>query len=422
MNFLRYILAVAWNELQILAKDRGALAVLLLLPLLVGGLINAPQIASWGSDDEAQQISFNLLVVDEDSGPYGEQVVSALEGVNILDVAHADSPAVADERVADRDVEAAVIIPPGFSEAIDAYEPTTVQVIVDPTQEATVGLVTGILDSVLAEISIVGEIRYGIRSILEESGLLVGAEPAVQAGVEAQTLGVIMTQLNQMRQEPAIAVTSQDMAGTTSADLYNISVVSMLPGVAVLFAFFGAVFLVSSFYKEKEQGSYRRLLAAPAPRGTVLAGKMLAYMVPIFLQVALMIVIGNLLFNMPLGDSPWLLFVLTLALALVVTAIAMFLIAITRTEKQASTWAMIVAFVLGALGGCLYGIPAPLVYRTSGIMGTVARLTPQGNIMDGFVSVMAEGAGFVDVLPQLGMVLAITVALYLLAVWRFRFE
>ncbi len=35
---------------------------------------------------------------------------------------------------------------------------------------------------------------------------------------------------------------------------------------------------------------------------------------------------------------------------------------------------------------------------------------------------MVEGAGIVDVLPQIGIVLTMTVVLYVLAVWRFRFE
>ena len=422
MNVIRLTLAVAWNEIKVLFRDRGSLALLLLLPLLIAGLINAPQIASWSNGEEEEQITFSLLLVDEDGGPYAEQVAAALKSVDVLDVQEVDSAALADRQVAEREVEAAVIIPDNFSEEIDAYRPTAVQVILDPTQEATVGLVNGILDSILAEITVVGEVRYGIHSILDESGIFAGADPALQQGIEAQTLGVIMTRLNEMRQEPAIAVTSQDMAGKTAAELTNIVIVSMLPGLGVLFAFFVINTLVGSFYTEKDQGSFRRLLAAPIPRGAIIAGKMMAHMVIVLLQVGILIIMGNLLFNMPIGDSPWILLVLILALALVVTAVGMFLIAFTRTEKQAGAYAMIVAMALGALGGCLYGIPVPLVYRTEGLLGTLSRLTPQGNIMDSFISVMVEGAGIVDVLPQIGAVLAMTVILYAVAVWRFRFE
>jgi hypothetical protein len=83
---------------------------------------------------------------------------------------------------------------------------------------------------------------------------------------------------------------------------------------------------------------------------------------------------------------------------------------------------MILSFVLGALGGTLYGIPMPLVFRSSSFLGTLSRLTPQGNAMEGYISILAEGAGMVDIMPQLLTLAVMTLALYLIAVWRFRFE
>jgi len=421
MNLLWDTLAVAWKELQVLARDRGALAIFLGLPLLIAGLMNAPQIASWQNEEEPQ-LSLGLLVVNEDEGAYGEQVVNALAGIGIIEVEEVADTATADDRVTEREAEAAVIIPAGLSRQIDAYEPTAVQLIIDPTQEATVSLITGVLDSVVAEVNMVGEIRYGIRAVLDESGVLEGADAAVRQGVEAQTLGVIMTQLNERRERPAIAVRSEDMTGKTTTDLMNITVTAMMPGIAVLFAFFVSTAVISSVYGEKDQGSFRRLLAAPISRGAIVAGKMIAYMVVVFLQIGIMIAISNLLFGLPIGESPLALISLTLLLALVVTGIGLFLTAVTRTEKQAFAWAMVLSFVLGAVGGALHGIPMPLVYRSSSFLGTLSRLTPQGNAMEGYVSILVEGAGMVEVMPQLLTLLVMTVVLYVVAVWRFRFE
>lgn len=421
MNWLRMMLAVAWNEIQVLFKDLGSLALLLLLPLLIAGLINAPQIASWANEEEPQ-VSFNLAVVNEDTGPYGVAIVDALKDIDVLNVSDVTNLAVADEQVANRLVEAALFIPPGFSEQVNTYEPTSLNVIVDPTQEATVGLISGILDSVASEVNLVGEIRYGIRSVMAESSAFTKLDPAMQQGIEAQTLGVIMTRLNEKRTEPTIAVVSQDMAGKTAAVLQNIAVVAMMPGIAILFSFFVTTVLTASFYREKDDGSFRRLLAAPISRSAVISGKMVAYILLVFLQLGLLIVLANLLFNMPVGDSPLGLFLVILALALAVTATGMFITAFSHTQKQANAWAMIASIVLGVMGGCLYGMPVPLVFRTEGFLGTLSRLTPQGNAMDAIIRLMAEGATLVDVLPQIGAMLAIMVVLYAAAIWRFRFE
>ena len=284
MNWLRMMLAVAWNEIQVLFKDRGSLALLLLLPLLIAGLINAPQIASWANEEEPQ-ISFNLAVVNADTGPYGAAIVAALKDIEVLNVSDVADPVVADDRVANREAEAALLIPASFSQQVNDYEPTSLEVIVDPTQEATVGLIGGILDSVVSEVNLVGEIRYGIRSVLAESGAFTELDPAMQQGIEAQTLGVIMTQLNEKRTAPAIAVISQDMEGKSAAVLHNITVVAMMPGIAILFSFFVTTVLTASFYREKDDGSFRRLLAAPISRSAVISGKMIAYILLVFLAI-----------------------------------------------------------------------------------------------------------------------------------------
>lgn len=423
MNWFRYTMAVAWKELQLLFKDRGAMALFFLLPLIISGLVSGPQIASWRSGgEESVTISLKVALLNADAGPYGQQVAAALQDINVLAVETATQMETVDELVTDRKVDAGIIIPTNFSQQIDAYTPTTVQLIVDPGQAQVAGIFTGILDSVLTEINLVGEIRYGIRTILDESGVLADADPAVRQGVEAQSLGVIMTQLNELRQNPAITVVSEDMSGQSVANLLDMVVVSMLPGVAVLFAFFVTTAESGSFYTEKNQGSFRRLLAAPIPRWTIVAGKMLAFMVIVMLQLAIIIGVANLFFQMPVGSSPLALILITLLLALVVTALGMMLTAVCRTEKQAESLGIILTMVLGALGGCLAGIPEMFVFRSTSFLGTLARLTPQAHALEAYMRVMAEGGGVATVLPQLGALLGFAAVFFLIAAWRFRFD
>ena len=68
---------------------------------------------------------------------------------------------------------------------------------------------------------------------------------------------------------------------------------------------------------------------------------------------------------------------------------------------------------------CIALSPTPLT-RTEGFMSVVARLTPHGNAVDAYYSLMAEKAGMLQILPEL-VLLAMGVAFFLIAVWRFRF-
>ena len=44
-------------------------------------------------------------------------------------------------------------------------------------------------------------------------GLLASASPEEQRAIQAQSLGTIMTRLNELRRTPAISVSSQDLQG-----------------------------------------------------------------------------------------------------------------------------------------------------------------------------------------------------------------
>ena len=55
-------------------------------------------------------------------------------------------------------------------------------------------------------------------------------------------------------------------------------------------------------------------------------------------------------------------------------------------------------------------------------MGLIASLTPQNHAVEGFYKLMAENASFIQVLPQMGILLAMGILFYLIALWRFKFD
>lgn len=61
-------------------------------------------------------------------------------------------------------------------------------------------------------------------------------------------------------------------------------------------------------------------------------------------------------------------------------------------------------------------------FPTAGLLGKISPLTPQGNALDAIIPIMSEGAGLVEVLLQIAMILAVQVVLYFFALWRLRFK
>lgn len=411
-------LSVAWKEIQLLARDRGSLAVLFLLPLLFSSLYGSINLQLAGGDDAI--ILLDVCLVNQDEGVFGEEIAKVLESIEQLNVETFDAVADAEQRVAEGEATAAIVIPADFTQEINAYTPTTIDVIVDPAQPESASIVTGIMNQVVAEVEIWGEVQYGIRTILNESGLLAGASPQEQRAAEAQSLGVIMTQLNEMRRTPAIVVASEDLEGAKIAGVITTFFAKLFPGITVMFVFFIVGGAAASLLIERETGTLRRLLAGPIPRGAIIAGKMLAYVLLVCLQVVVLFGVGSIFFDMPLGESPVGLVVVTLAVALAATGMGMLVAALTKTPKQADNVGMVLGFVLAGIGGCMSG--ATPITRSEGFMGVLAKLTPHAHAVEGYYSLMAENATLTQVLPEVGILLAMAVVFFLIAMRRFEFE
>jgi len=419
---IRNTFAMAWKEIQLLVRDRGLLAVLFLLPLLFTSLYGGMNMQAAGGGDAI--ISLDVCLVNQDEGIFGEEIAKALNSIAELNVETFDGVADAEQRVAEGEATAAIVIPAGFTANMDAYTPTTIEVMVDPAQPESVSIVTEIMNQVIGEVTIWGEVQYGIRTVLDESGLLAGASIEEQRAVGAQTLGVIMTQLSEMRRTPAIVVASEDLEGATVtiAGALQAFFAFLFPAITVMFIFFIVGAAADSLLTERETGTLRRLLAGPIPRGAIIAGKMLAYVLLVCLQVVVLFGVGNIVFDLPLGESPVGLVLLTLTVALVANAMGMLVATLAKTPNQAANIGLVLGFVLAGIGGCMNpGLSAPIT-RSEGFMATLSKLTPHAHAVEGYYRLMAENGTLINVLPQMGILLAFGVVFFLIAVWRFKFE
>jgi ABC-2 type transport system permease protein len=406
-------LAVAWKDLLIVLKDKGALAVYFLMPLLFASLLGMA-FGNTGSGETTIELA--VLLVNQDSGSYGEMLADGLKGAEVLVVEEMSDAVLADQRVASSDAAAALVIPAGFSTKIDAGEPVEVTIIKDPTQPEAANIVAGITNQAMTEIGVLGELRYGIHAVLAQAPDYDQAPPELRQAIEAQTLGVVWTQVQQMRQNPVIAVQGEAMAGAEELQPWD-PITYYIPSFTVAFAFFLIGQMAATLLREKEEGTFRRLMSSPVPRGSIIGGKMLAYVIVVFLQVIVLFSVGYALFQMPLGESPLALLLLTLALALASSSLGMLLGALCTSSKQAERLGMVLGFILLALGGSIF----PL-FRAEGFIGILSRLTPGAWGIEGYMGLVADNWTLARTAPNILALLGFAVVFAGIATWRFKFE
>ncbi|OGN92769.1 MAG: hypothetical protein A2Z71_08575 [Chloroflexi bacterium RBG_13_50_21] len=419
MNAIYYTLSVAWKEIQVISKERTWLVILFLLPLLIGSFMGGANLAM--SRSEGDVILMEVGLVSQDSGTFGTEMSKVIHSIEQLEVTDYSDISEAEKQVAKGEVNAVIIIPVDFSQKIDDYTPTKVEVVVDPAEPEAANIVTGIMKQLAAEFAIWGEVQYGVRTIFEEAGILSAANPQEARAIEAQNLGAVMTRINEMRTNPVIAVSVKDPAGVETGRTVQTFFAYMFPGLTVMFIYFIVSMSSGALLSERDTGTLRRLLTATIPKGAILAGKMLAYMLLACLQVVVILTVAGLVFSTPMGRTPLGLIVLTIVVAFNATALGLMIAALSKTTKQAESIGLIMAFVLAGLGGALAITPTPL-YRSGGFIGAIANFIPHSHAVEGFYKIMAENSSFIQTLPQIGILVGMGIIFFVIALWRFRFD
>jgi ABC-2 type transport system permease protein len=190
----------------------------------------------------------------------------------------------------------------------------------------------------------------------------------------------------------------------------------IVPGQVVMWAFFGVAFLATGFFAEHRWGTWDRLRASAARPAEVLFGKLLPSTLLVLVQMSVLFAIGVLVFGMDVRGSWAGVALMILVSTAFTTALAMLLVALLRTANQVMAVVNLAAMALAGLGGAFAPIEA-----LPGWAQTIAPASPAYWMIDGFRGVVLEGASFGATLRPAAVVLAMTLGVAIVALWRFRF-
>ena len=357
--------AAVRKELQLVLRDRGALVSLFAMPLVFMGVFGA--MFSSGGPDEARVIAVHRDPADRRA----EAAVLALRASRAFEVREEPTAAAVRALVADERVPAGVVFPPGF----------------DPANGRRAELVIDL-----------------------SSG------PEVRGPIEGAVGGIITASLAGGRPPPVLEARSppglrRPLEGASSFQLY-------VPGNAVLFGFFLAMTVGISFVGERKTGTFRRILAAPVRRSTVLLAKLVPHYLVGLAQMTFLFGTGAVVFGMRVAGSIAGLAVLTAAVVFAAVALGLVVASIAGTERQVGAIGSVVLLVMGLLGGGM--VPRPFMPDT---MRQIGMFTPHGWALDGYYDLLIrDGTGLLDVAPEIAVVLGFGVLFSLIGAARFRFE
>ena len=97
------------------------------------------------------------------------------------------------------------------------------------------------------------------------------------------------------------------------------------------------------------------------------------------------------------------------------SAFGIMLATFARTQRSASSIAVLTSLILAPLGGCWW----PLFVLPKW-MQALAKITPHGWANTGFNKLMLFGADFSAVIPEMLILVGFAILFGIIAVWRFR--
>lgn len=399
----RKIFAIAMKELRLWLQVPGNWLVVFLLPFAFIGLLGS--VFSGGTP------VVTVYAVNEDKGEHGEEIIELLEDSENLAFEMLATRAEADQRISRGDRMAAVVVPENFSEAITTDEGASLLVIVDPARESEAGIVTGLVQEALIKPIVFAEIERALSGLFEGQTVEGVNENIFKTFINAGVKAVVAKSVNEAVDDPLIKIEPEpysERATQTEINLFN----SLAPGLALVFAFFMVSHLGETVVNERSTGTLRRLMITPVSRPSILIGKALPFFAVGAAQLTFVLVLCNVIFDVPLGNAPLALGLVILSTALVIAGMGILVAALARNETQSGVVAIFIVMAMAAVSGAL--LPQVKVPGLSTI-------TPHYWAMEGIQNVISRGMGFEGVLTQSGVLLGMAVLFFAIGAARFKY-
>ena len=374
---MRSALTIAAKDLRQRVRDRSVFVIAFLVPFGLAGILS---LTLSGVDEE--EFTTNFGVANLDGGEVAAGFVQVLRGLDFVTLRELPSAGRAEALAEAGEVDAAFVIPEGFSARAGSGRGGELRVITDPNESIGPLIATSLARSFASEID---SIQVAVATVLGPGE----HDPAIAAEV-----------VSRARETSPAAVVDAD---TAESRLFS-STTFYAAGMAVFFVFFTVEFGVRSLLDERQSGTLARLLVAPMRPAWIIGGKALASFIVGLVSMSALVLASAFLLGAEWGDPVG---VASLIVSGVLAAMGLTALVATlaKTPAQASGYASTAAVVLGLLGGTFF----PLSQGPS-FLANLSLIAPQAWMMRGFQDLAAGGA-VADALPSVGAVLAFAVVL-----------
>jgi len=367
---MKRALLITLNEVRLYLQDKSDLAFSLLLPIVTFALI-------YGAFGGSTLFSATASIVNEDNGAYAGQLIEQIDSVDGITV-ELLTAAEADAKLDRSDLQLALFIPSGFSEALASGRPAQAVFKQRGNGGQEGQILASIIQGVAGELNITFRVHSQVKSNLEGSGI---PEERIDA-VAAETLQA-------ERDNPALGVSEEVVGGV--GDLVN----QYLPGIVTMYVLFALTLSAQVIVEERRKGTLERLLTTRLKAGELFFGKYLASIARGFVQTLILFSLGYAVFQMftPVTFLASLLIVLVFTAA--AAALGLIIASVARTPDGANWIGVVFTMAMVMLGGTFFEV------TEGSVLYTLGRISINTYANEALRAVIAEGGSLGDTVGPL---------------------
>ncbi len=194
------------------------------------------------------------------------------------------------------------------------------------------------------------------------------------------------------------------------------SAVNTIPGlIGVILTMTMLIFTSISLVRERERGNLELLINTPITSNELMLGKILPYIIIGFFQVTLILLLGVLIFDVPIQGQITDVYISALVFIAANLTLGILFSALANTQLQALQMAIFIMLPSILLSGFIFpfsGMPKMAQW--------IAEILPLTHFVRLIRGIMLRGATLTELLPELLTLMAFTVLTLVLAIKLFR--
>lgn len=365
--------AIARKEFIHVFRDRRSLGMAIIMPVILLFIFG------YALTTDVDQVP--LALWDQSQTAVSREFISHFTGSRYFRVAvEAANYAEVERAIDDGTALAGLVIPGKFADAFAARRTATAEMILDGSDSNTATIALGYAE--------------GINRGFTESVLI---------RTFAQSRGTKL--------RPPLGI---QMRTWFNEDMRSQNYI--VPGlIAVILMVIAALLTSLTVAREWERGTMEQLISTPLKAGELIAGKLIPYFVIGMVDVLLAVVIGELLFEVPLRGSLLLLFLMAAVFLIGALGLGLLISIVSSNQLMANQLAMLTtfipAFLLSGFVFPIYNMPAPV--------RAVTLLVPARYFVALLRALYLKGVGAAVLWPEMAMVSAFAALMVLVAKRRF---